>query len=86
MVQGGVRWVFKGVAAVALLILVVGALLAARLSQGPLPLDLLNPYILDIVNDSDADVRFSLGGTELHWGRRAGAVRPARPRRAGLRP
>lgn len=68
MVQGGVRWVFKGVAAVALLILVVGALLAARLSQGPLPLDLLNPYILDIVNDSDADVRFSLGGTELHWG------------------
>ncbi|EKV26135.1 hypothetical protein C882_2903 [Caenispirillum salinarum AK4] len=59
---------FKGVAAVAVLTLVVGALLAARLSQGPLPLDLLNPYILEAVNTPGAAVRYSLGGTDLRWG------------------
>lgn len=68
LVHGAVKWVFKGVAALAVVVLVAGALLALRLSQGPLPLDLLTPYLMDEINRPEALVRYTLGGAELRWG------------------
>ncbi|MCA1940271.1 MAG: hypothetical protein LDL26_04680, partial [Caenispirillum bisanense] len=68
MVHGAVKWLFKGLAGLAFLLLVIGAGIALRLSQGPLSLDLLTPYVEEAVNDPDAAVRIGVGGTALHWG------------------
>lgn len=68
MVHGAVKWLFKGLAGLALLILLLGAGIALRLSQGPLPLDLLDPYIEEAINSPGTDLRLTIGGTELHWG------------------
>lgn len=68
MVHGAVRWLFRGLAALALLLLVAAALLALRLSQGPLPLDPLLPYVLDQINRPDAPVRIDIGRADLRWG------------------
>lgn len=68
MVHGAVRWVFKGLAAVAIVTLVLGALVAARLSHGPLSLDMVTPYLLEAVNEPGGAVRYTMGGTDLHWG------------------
>lgn len=68
MVHGAVKWLFKGLAALALVLLLLGAGLALRLSHAPLPLGLLTPYIEEAINGPDARVTLSIGGTELHWG------------------
>ena len=68
MVHGAVKWLFKGLAALALVLFLLGAGLALRLSHGPLPLDLLTPYIEEAINGPDARVALSIGGTDLHWG------------------
>ncbi len=74
MVHGAVHLLFRVLGAVLFLLLVAAGLLAWRLSQGPLPLDLLTPYIEDLLASPEDDFRLSIGQTQLTWERGDGEL------------
>lgn len=67
MVHGAVHLLFRVLGAILFLLLVGAGVLAWRLSQGPLPLDLLTPYIEDALRAPEDDFRLSIGQTLLTW-------------------
>jgi len=69
LVHGTVRGLFKLLGAVASLALVLSAWAAHRLSQGPLSLSDLTPYIEQALSDPDANYRVKVGETILSWNR-----------------
>lgn len=69
MVHGAVHLLFRIIGAVMLLLLVGGGVLAWRLSQGPLPLDRLTPYLQEALAEQSGDFRILLGRTFLTWER-----------------
>lgn len=69
MVHGAVHLLFRVLGAILFLLLVGAGVLAWRLSQGPLPLDLLTPYIEDALDPPGEDFRLSIGHTLLTWER-----------------
>ncbi len=69
MVHGTVRGLFKLLGAVAMLALVLSAWVAHRLSQGPLSLSGLTPYIEQALSDPRANYRVKVGDTILSWNR-----------------
>lgn len=62
------RLLLHGAGALAALAAVLLALLAWRLAQGPLPLDLLLPRIEAALGERAPHLRVTLGGAELVWG------------------
>ncbi|MGC2855796.1 AsmA-like C-terminal domain-containing protein [Novispirillum sp. DQ9] len=58
---------FRVLGAILFLMLVAAGLLAWRLSDGPLPLDPLTPYIEDALHDPEQEFRLSIGRTLLTW-------------------
>ena len=69
MVHGAVHLLFRVLGAVLFLLLVTAGFLAWRLSQGPLPLDLLTPYLENALSSPDDDFRLTIGRTQLTWER-----------------
>lgn len=69
MVHGAVHLLFRVLGAILFLLLVGAGVLAWRLSQGPLPLDPLTPYIEDALDAPEDDFRLSIGHTLLTWER-----------------
>ncbi|WP_413205455.1 AsmA-like C-terminal domain-containing protein [Rhodospirillum sp. A1_3_36] len=67
LVHGGVRYLFRVIGSVALLVLAACAFLAWRLEQGPLFLDFLTPQIEDALNRAGLPVHLRVGGTEVTW-------------------
>ncbi|HYC04394.1 MAG TPA: DUF3971 domain-containing protein [Azospirillaceae bacterium] len=63
-----------------LLLVVAGGLLGWRLSQGPLRLEFLTPYVAQALN-GDGQVRTDIQGTELSW---AGFGAPVEVRAVGV--
>jgi len=74
VVHGAVHLLFRVLGAVLFLLLVAAGLLAWRLSQGPLPLDLLTPYVEDLLTSPEDDFRLSVGHTQLTWERGDGEL------------
>lgn len=68
MVHGAVRGLFRLLETLLLVVVAGAALLAWRLSQGPLPLDFLTPYIEDALADPEGAFSVRLERTELTWG------------------
>ena len=62
------RLLLHGAGALAAMAAVLLALLAWRLAQGPLPLDLLLPRIEAALGERAPHLRVTLGGAELVWG------------------
>lgn len=69
MVHGAVHLLFRVLGAVLFLLLISAGLLAWRLSEGPLPLDLLTPYIEDMIAVPDAPFLVRVGRARLLWER-----------------
>lgn len=69
MVHGAVHLLFRVLGAVFFLLLLAAGLFTWRLSQGPVSLDLLTPYIEEMLAGLDDDMRLTLGGTQLTWER-----------------
>jgi hypothetical protein len=67
VVHGGIRLFFHVLGGVALVLLLAAAVLAWRLSQGPLPLDAVTPYLADALTLSEDGHRVDLGHTRLYW-------------------
>lgn len=67
MVHGGVRLFFQVLGGLGLLLLLAAAALTWRLSQGPLRLDALTPYLEDALALPGGDYRVELGHTVLYW-------------------
>ncbi len=67
--HGTVRGLFKLLGAVAMLALVLSAWVAHRLSQGPMSLSDLTPYIEQALSDPSANYRVKVGETILSWNR-----------------
>ncbi|MBF0392939.1 MAG: AsmA-like C-terminal domain-containing protein [Alphaproteobacteria bacterium] len=67
MVHGTVRALFQVVGASALALLLGSALLAWRLSQGPVVLDFLTPYIEESLSARDGSFSIRLQDTVLTW-------------------
>ncbi len=67
MAQGTTRFWFRTIEAVLLALFLVLALLAWRLSKGPLPLDPLAPYIENALTYMQPNVRLKIGHAELQW-------------------
>lgn len=67
MVHGAVHTLFRSVFMGAMLVLVVAALLAWRLSGGPVSMDVLAPYVSDALNSDDGSVSFEIEGAILSW-------------------
>ena len=67
--HGTVRGLFKLLGAVASLALVLSAWAAHRLSQGPLSLSGLTPYIEQALSDAAVTYRVKVGETILSWNR-----------------
>jgi uncharacterized protein YhdP len=69
LVHGTVRGLFKLLGAVAMLALVLSAWAAHRLSQGPMSLSDLTPYIEQALSNPDANYRVKVADTILSWNR-----------------
>lgn len=67
MVHGTVKGFFRLLEAFVLILVVGGSLLAWRLSQGPLALDFLTPYIEDALADPAGGFTVRLERTQLTW-------------------
>src|SRR4051794_18615205 len=67
LAQGMTKFWLRSVEAVLLALFLVLALLAWRLSKGPLPLDPLAPYIENALTYKQPNVRLKIGGAALQW-------------------
>ncbi len=67
MVHGGVRLFFHVLGGLGLLLLLAVAALTWRLSQGPLRLDAVTPYLEEALSLPGGDLRVRLGHTLLYW-------------------
>lgn len=74
MLHGGVRVFFHVLGGLALILLLGVTALTWRLSQGPLRLDSLTPYLQDALAVPDGAFRIDVGGTLLYWGRFGDAI------------
>ena len=68
MIHGAVHSLFRLLAATATLILVGLAIVAWRLSDGPISMDFLAPYVADALNIDDGKIQFGVKGAVLSWG------------------
>jgi len=82
VVQGTVRSLLRLLEALILSLLFLAALAAWRLSQGPLELDVLTPYVAEALSVPGGPVRIELDGTVLTW---AGWERALDLRAVGVR-
>ncbi len=82
MVHGSVKRVLHLIEALLISALVIMALVAWRLSQGPVNLDFLNPYIQDVLAAPDGSFRVEVEHTKLTW---AGWERALDLRATGVR-
>ncbi len=67
MTHGAVRFLIRALEAVLLVLLLSTAVLAWRLSQGPVALNVLAPYIASALSDLAPGLRFRLEGAEFRW-------------------
>lgn len=67
MVHGAVHTLFRTVFMGAMLVLALTALLAWRLSDGPVSIGVLAPYVSDALNADDGSVVFEIEGATLSW-------------------
>lgn len=67
MVHRGVRVFFHVLGGLALILLLAVAALTWRLSQGPLRLDAVTPYLRDAMTSPEDGLEIRLGGTLLYW-------------------
>lgn len=67
MVHGSVKRVLHLIEALLISTVVIAALVAWRLSQGPVTLDFLNPYIQEALTASDRSFRVEVEHTRLSW-------------------
>ena len=67
MSQGAVRYLLRIVEAILLLGLVGAAVLAWRLSQGPITIDAIAPYVSEAFTDAGQGVTFQVDHLEFKW-------------------
>ncbi len=67
MSQGAVRYLLRIVEAIVLLSLVGAAVLAWRLSQGPITVDALAPYVSEAFTNAGQGVAFQVDHLEFKW-------------------
>ncbi len=67
MVHGTVRSLLRLLEALAIAVLIVAALVGWRLSQGPVALDFLTPYVTEAMSAADGSFRIEIDGTVLTW-------------------
>lgn len=82
MVHGSVKRILHLIEALAISVVVVAALAAWRLAQGPVNLDFLNPYIQEALTATDGSFRVEVDHTLLTW---AGWERALDLRATGVR-
>ena len=68
MTHGAVRFLIRTLEAVLLVLLIGAAVLAWRLSQGPLALNAVAPYIAEAFSDMAPGYRFRIESAEFKWG------------------
>lgn len=67
MVQGSVHTLFRVVLGGATLAIALVAFLAWRLTDGPISMDALAPYVADALSADDGSVTFEIDGAILSW-------------------
>lgn len=67
MVHGTVRTLLRLLEAMAIAVLIVAAFAGWRLSQGPVALDFLTPYVTDAMSAADGSFRIEMDSTVLTW-------------------
>jgi hypothetical protein len=68
LVHGAVHTLFRSLAACVTLLLCGVAVLAWRLSDGPITIDFLAPYVSDAISDENEGIVFEVQGATLAWG------------------
>ena len=67
MSHGAVRFLLRCVEAILLVALLGGAVLAWRLSQGPISISSLAPYVAETLGGLDPSLRFHIDRAEFRW-------------------
>ena len=67
MSHGAVRFLLRSIEAVLLVVLLGGAVLAWRLSQGPISINGIAPYVAQTLSELDPALRFHIDRAEFRW-------------------
>ena len=67
MVHGGVKVLFKALSAATLVVLFAGVVAVWRLSQGPVSVGFLAPYVAEALNDIDDQIKFNVKDAVVRW-------------------